>query len=370
MFDLDRKGHTSAGRILILAASAAMSLGAFASSASAEDTPKDGKPAAEDGEGTSFDAVTEGGREVDGQSEAFKQAKAEFRVWIDEDGVPRVHDEPLDPRLFDDKALVAYVMPGAWDYPPLGPVSEFTLPTTSFADEIWEPPTSGTDDNGHSYYDGYFSKFCSPGAATVLLHEWRKNHTEAFPHDTYSEPGYAGHDVTTHWDNDTNGGHRLRSYLIYLAMAVKPTGWTPGMVSFGTSTDPNNWSATTHTTELKGAINWEIADHQSYWEDYYYTYQSKSSVGSKSLLMQMAQQRIGFDDVAMIFNVHATPALGWDPTHNVNHSVAVMGFSTSADKDYIVDTCGHACSYGNNPNGGGRWVPAADIWSGLIGVVS
>jgi hypothetical protein len=129
-------------------------------------------------------------------------------------------------------------------------------------------------------------------------------------------------------------------------------------------------ASSTYTTELKGAINWEIADHESWWEDAYYTYQSKSSVGSKSMLMQIAQQRIGFDDVAMIFKVKTTPALGWDSAHNVNHSVAVMGFSTSTDKYYIVDTCVSACSYGANPNGGGRWVPAADIWSGLIGVVS
>ena len=115
-------------------------------------------------------------------------------------------------------------------------------------------------------------------------------------------------------------------------------------------------------------MNWEVSDHGSYWEDYYYTYHSKGAL-TKSLLMQHAQQTIGFDDVAMVFNVHATPALGWDSGHNVNHSVAVMGFNTSTDKYYVVDTCGSACSYGNNPNGGGRWVPASDIWSGLIGVM-
>ncbi len=356
-------------RVLILAATAALSFNAFASLASAQDSPGSGKPASEGGDGTDVNAIMEGGREVDRQSEAFKKAKREFRVWRDGDGKPRVHERPLDPRVFESQALVASVLPGADDYPPIVYDASYSLPTTTFAVEIWEPPTSGTDDNGHSYYDGYFANFCSPGAATVLLHEWRKNYTEAFPDDSYIEPASAGHRVTTNWDNDTTGGHRLRSYLVYLAMDVKPTGWeTRGMVAFGTSS--SNWSATTYVNDLKGAINWEIADHGSWWEDYYYTYDSKSQIGSKSMLMDMAQQRIGFDDVAMIFNVRTTPALGWPSAHNVNHSVAVMGFNTSTDKYYIVDTCGSACSYGYNPNGGGRWVPAADIWSGLIGVVS
>ena len=136
------------------------------------------------------------------------------------------------------------------------------------------------------------------------------------------------------------------------------------MVSF--SKNPDVWDASTGTDELQGAINWEISAGKSGWQDWYYAYHSKSGL-TKSLLMQHVMQDIGFDDVAVVFNVHSASALGWST--DVPHSIAILGFNDSTDKYFYVDTCGTSCSYGHNTDGYGKWADAADLWAGLIGAV-
>jgi hypothetical protein len=316
--------------------------------------------------GGAGDAVFEGGREKDGQSPAFMEAKLELRVWRDADGIPRVHDHPADLAPFMDGPKLLAVAAVGWDQPP--DIEQFDtriqLGSAGFAVNMVEPPSSGTDNHGDAYTDHYYPNFCGPGAAAVAIHEWRPNYTEAWSADDYVEPSYAAHHVTTYWWNQTTGDHRLRSYLMHLAEYVKPTGWaTRGMVSFSDT----DWDASTGTVELKGAMNWEVSDHASNWQDYYYTYHSKSTIGSKSQLMGIVMNDVGNDDVAVVFNVHTATALGWSV--NVNHSIAILGYDYQADEYYYVDTCGYACSYHHNTNGYGRWIDAADIWTGLIGAV-
>jgi len=320
-----------------------------------------------DGSVGSGASVFEGGRNATGQSTAFRRAKDDMRVWRDADGVPRVHDHPQDLSGLGQSGIASVLLPDAdfWTGPTFdGSVS---LGSADFATHVVEPPSSGSDDHGDSYVDKYYPNFCGPGAAAALIHEWRKSYVEGFGAGSYEEPDYAGHQVRTYWKNNTTGNYRLRSYIMYLAEAVSPTAWpTPGMVSFSKNSNKDVWDASTGTDELQGGINYEIAAGKSGWQDWYYVYHSKSAL-TKSLLMQHVQQDIGFDDVAVVFNVHSGRALGWSV--DVPHSIAILGFNDTTDKYFYVDTCGTSCSYGHNTNGYGRWADAADLWAGLMGAV-
>ena len=167
---------------------------------------------------------------------------------------------------------------------------------TTWARWIVEPPASGKDAKGNTYSDLSYWNLCGPGASTVALYYWQQltgypNVTGmagyfldpyvaagvAWPSHgpTFTSPNGVAQHLGTYWTGTVkvNGfTARGRGFLMYLAMAVKPAGWTsPGIDVFvggnGLALYPTRGSPPPDT---QAALNWEASGHAPAWAETWY----------------------------------------------------------------------------------------------------
>jgi hypothetical protein len=251
---------------------------------------------------------------------------------------------------------------------------------------IVEPYGDGTDVKGNRYTDRSYWNLCGPGAVTVALYYWQQltgypdvTGTAGYFLDPYEAAGAAwpkrgpvfvspdGNPqmMGTYWaGSDSVDGFTAhgRGFVMYLAMAVRPTGWTStGLDIFvdgdGTARYPTLGAPPRY---MMAGLNWEASNHHpTDWPETYYATVSRWSPTIARDLRTAAMLDIGRDGVAIVASADTFYLPNWlasNPaaTPHTRHAIAIVGYdNTSNPPTYTyLDTCGRLCnSRGGNRNG-------------------
>lgn len=199
--------------------------------------------------------------------------------------------------------------------------------STTYADQIWEPATVGTDAAGNSYTDYYMGSMCGPGATTVALDYWNNVNTRAVGGHSYNDSH-----VTTYW----NDSHE-RAYMMYIATQVRPPYYTsPGEMTYGTY--PN---ADTANQDVADALNWEVSNHNtSNWFNYFYLLVNPNGLTLSTLQNDIASD-IANHNVPAVVSVNDAYLPDWNNSRyrGGSHDVAVIGYNNNAGTFTYSETC-------------------------------
>jgi hypothetical protein len=273
-------------------------------------------------------------------------------------------------------------------YPLVNPITGADLPAARTLDTTWtrwiiEPPAYGKDAKGNSYSDLTYWNLCGPGAATVTLYYWEQltGHPDVTTKAGYFIEPYA--QVGMGWPNPgpvfvgTNGkANRLgtywagtmrapgyyafgRGFIMYMAMAVKPAGWTvPGVDVFaggnGRPLYPTRGSPMPNT---QAALNWEASGHADDWAETYYATVEKWDPTMARDLQVAVMLDVGRDGVPVIVSADTYYLPNWQygsRTPHTRHSVTIVGYNNESNPPTFayLDTCGRSCnSRAGNANG-------------------
>jgi hypothetical protein len=310
------------------------------------------------------------GRPIPAQSDEWLALKAAGRIAL-YDGHVGLLPAGVDPLLRPDAGV------------PVGQAGLLDLDWTRW---IVEPVGDGTDVKGNRYSDRSYWNLCGPGAVTVALYYWQQllgypdvTGTEGYFLDPYEAAGAAWpgrgpvfvgpdgrpHRQGTYWTgSDTVNGFtaRGRGYLMYLAMAAAPAGWTStgidiyvdgdGVARYPTLGAPPRY--------MMAGLNWEASGQvQTGWQETYYAAVGRWDPTIARDLRTAAMIDIGRDGVAIIASADTYHLPNWqaanpDDTPHIRHAIAIVGYdNTATPPTYTyLDTCGRQCnSRGGNRNG-------------------
>ncbi len=249
----------------------------------------------------------------------------------------------------------------------VAPASSY--PSSSTLDTSWAihvlEPLGGTkiaDDAGQLYTDWDYWNFCSAGGATIAMQYWSAL-PSTFAAGKYLEPNgpvrntqnppaglcplpFTG--TTWHTSDSYNG----RSYLMYMAMAVNPSGWQslgwqPGVVNFS-----SYWPDDMGTmSKLVDALNWESSGHNSnysgyFWANLFYSSPSQAATFNADIVYDISAERV---PVLAALRTGGLP--NWSTSYP--HTVSIVGYDNNAGTYSYVDTCGISC--GASTNNGKVW---------------
>jgi hypothetical protein len=263
------------------------------------------------------------------------------------------------------------------------PVATARLLDTSWSRWIVEPPAFGKDVKGNTYSDLTYWNLCGPGASTVALYYWQRltGHPNvtgtagyfldpyvaagvAWPSKgpTFVSPSGTAHRLGTYWTGSarTNGftAHG-RGFIMYLAMAVKPAGWTsPGIDVFvsglGKALYPTRGSP---PPDMEAALNWEASGHAADWADTYYATVHRWDPTLARDLTAAVMLDVGRDGVPVVVAADTFGLPNWQngsKTPHTRHAIAIVGYDNTAKPPTFtyLDTCGRSCnSRAGNQNG-------------------
>jgi hypothetical protein len=267
-------------------------------------------------------------------------------------------------------------------YPLADPVTGAALPEARTLDVGWtrwiiEPTGTGKDAKNNSYTDLTYWNLCGPGAATVTLYYWQQltGHPDVtgmagYFLEPYKASGVAWpspgpafgkqQSVGTYW----NGRMRApgywansRGFLMYMAMAVLPAGWTsPGIDVFvGGDGKPLYPTRGSPPNDMQAALNWEASGHAANWAETWYANVNKWDPTMARDLQVAVMLDVGRDGVPVIVQADTYYLPNWkngSRTPHTRHSVAIVGYDNKAKTFTYLDTCGRSCnSRSGNANG-------------------
>ena len=251
---------------------------------------------------------------------------------------------------------------------------------------IVEPPASGVDEKGNLYRDLSYWNLCGPGATTVALYYWQKltghpnvTGTAGYFLDPYEVsgaawpnhgPSFTGKDGQpqhqgTYWsgtDHVSGFAANGRGFIMYMAMAAKPAGWT----SSGIDIFVDGLGASLYPTEgaprdyFEAGLNWEVSDHNvAGWVETWYTSVSRADPTLARDLTAAVMLDVGRDGVPVVAAVDTFDLPNWQAatpskTTHTRHAVAIVGYDDAANPPTFtyLDTCGRSCNgAGGNRNG-------------------
>jgi hypothetical protein len=225
---------------------------------------------------------------------------------------------------------------------------------TTVVSQIVEPPGSGKDDIGASYTDKNYWNFCAPGAVTAALYYLKPTNVTGWAAGYFREPQNAPSTIPskgTYWKSDENasGYHTYgRAYMLYLAMQMKPPGYSvAGMVPY--TTYPTTGAT---AVRVRDALNWEASGHStSTWSTFLYKVVSYSGLTATKLHTDIvAAIRAGR---AVLVSVDTAYLPNW--SRSLAHEIAVIGFNDVSKTYSFVDTCGVKCNGSTKSKNGGIW---------------
>ena len=256
-----------------------------------------------------------------------------------------------------------------------------TLDVT-FTRWIVEPVASGTDARGNYYRDLTYWNMCGPGAATVALYYWQMltGHPDVTtrsgyfvepykqvgmgwpnPGPTFRAPSGKYNRLGTYWtgkDSVPGFTARGRGFLMYMATAVQPAGWTvPGVDVFaGGDGKPLYPTRGSQQNDLQAALNWEVSEHASDWTNTWYATVEKWDPTMARDLQTAVMLDLGRDGVPVIVSADTYYLPNWQGSRikHTRHSVTIVGYDNSANPPTFtyLDTCGQRCnSRPGNGNG-------------------
>ena len=268
------------------------------------------------------------------------------------------------------------------------PITGKPVPGARRLDTTWsrwivEPPASGKDAKGNSYYDLTYWNLCGPGASTIALYYWQQltGHPKvtttagyfldpyvaagvAWPTTgpTFASPAGVGHRLGTYWTGSVNVNGftaHARGFLMYLAMAVKPAGWTsPGIDVFvsgeGKALYPTRGSP---PPDMQAALNWEASGHAANWAETYYATVHRWDPTLARDLTAAVMIDVGRDGVPVVVAADTFNLPNWQngsKTPHTRHAIAIVGYDNTVNPPTFtyLDSCGRSCNArGGNQNG-------------------
>ena len=152
-----------------------------------------------------------------------------------------------------------------------------------------------------------------------------------------------------------------RGFLMYMAMAVLPGGWTsPGIDVFvsgrGNALYPTRGSP---PPDMQAALNWEASGHAADWADTYYATVHHWDPTLARDLTAAVMLDVGRDGVPVIAAADTYDLPNWLAstarlTPHTRHAISIVGYDNTANPPTFtyLDTCGRSCnSRGGNQNG-------------------
>ncbi len=264
-----------------------------------------------------------------------------------------------------------------------GPLPDKKALDVSWSRWIVEPTASGTDARGNTYRDLTYWNLCGPGAATVALYYWQQE--TGYPNVTgmsgyfvepYEESGVAWpnpgptfrgtdgkyHRLGTYWtgqDKVPGFTARGRGYLMYMAMAVQPEGWTtPGIDVFaGGDGKPLYPTRGSQPDDTQAALNWEASGHAASWAEAWYATVNEWDPTMERDLLAAVMLDVGRDGVPVVASADTFYLPNWQNgsrTPHTRHSVTIVGYDNAASPPTYtyLDSCGRSCnSRAGNANG-------------------
>jgi hypothetical protein len=290
-------------------------------------------------------------------------------------------------RIALSKGQVGVLPDGAW--PLNDPVTGKAVPEKRTLDLTWtrwivEPLGKGTDQKGNRYVDLSYWNLCGPGSATVTLYYWQQltghpnvTGTAGYFLDPYVASGsrwpnpgpiFIGPNgksqrIGTYWSgSDRVNGFRAhsRGFLMYIAMQVKPGGWTtPGIdIMVDAENRPRYPLLGAPPQDIETALNWEASNHSSGdWQDTYYTSVPQWDPNLARDLEVAVMLDVGRDGVPVVATVDTYHLPNWragSRTPHTRHAITIVGYDNTANPPNFtyLDTCGRNCnSRDSNRNG-------------------
>ena len=282
------------------------------------------------------------------------------------------------------------VLPGdAW--PLTNPTTGAAVPPARTLDLTWtrwivEPLGRGTDEKGTQYVDYSYWNLCGPGSATVTLYYWQQltghpnvTGTAGWYLDPYTasgsrwpksgpifiNPNGVAKRTGTYWSgSDRVNGFTAhgRGFLMYVAMQIKPGGWTtPGIdIMVDAENKPRYPLLGAPPQDIETALNWEASGHSSGdWQDTYYTDVPEWDPNLARDLQVAVMLDVGRDGVPVVAAVDTYGLPNWrastaSRTPHTRHAITIVGYDNSANPPTFtyLDTCGRNCnSRDSNRNG-------------------
>ena len=272
--------------------------------------------------------------------------------------------------------------------PLVNPVTGKPVPAARRLDTTWtrwivEPPAGGKDAKGNTYSDLTYWNLCGPGATTVALYYWQQltgypNVTGtagyfldpyvaagvAWPSrgPTFVAPGGIAQHLGTYWTGSvkvTGFTAHARGFLMYLAMAVTPAGWTsPGVDVFvsgqGKALYPTRGAP---PGDMQAALNWEASGHGASWAETYYATVHRWDPTLARDLTEAVMLDVGRDGVPVVVAADTFNLPNWQngsKTPHTRHAISIVGYDNTANPPTFtyLDTCGRSCNArGGNQNG-------------------
>jgi hypothetical protein len=310
------------------------------------------------------------GRPLAAQSAGWLSLKASGRVAL-VDGQPTVLLPDADP----------LAMPRTGQ-----PVPAARTLDVSWTRWIVEPPGSGRDEKGNRYTDLSYWNLCGPGAVAAALYYWQQltghpnvTGTAGYFLDPYESAGVSwpsrgplfvapdgtAHRQGTYWSgSDTVNGFtaHARGYVMYLAMAAQPPGWTSKGIDIfvdgdGKARYPMLGAPPRY---MEAGLNWEASGHQAAdWQETYYTLVPRWDPQIDRDLQVAVMMDVGRDGVPVVASADTFQLPNWQAstpsqTPHIRHAIAIVGYDNTANPPTYsyVDTCGRGCnSRPGNRNG-------------------
>jgi hypothetical protein len=292
----------------------------------------------------------------------------------------------------------------AWVNPMADPLTGKPVAAARTLDLTWsrwivEPPGSGRDAKGNRYFDLSYWNLCGPGAATVALYYWQKltggpnvTGTAGYFLDPYlaagstwpssgpALPASGGKLVGTYWagsDRASGFTAHARGYLMYLAMQVKPAGWTsPGIdIIVDAEGKPRYPTLGAPPADIQAALNWEASKHQATgWQNTYYASVGRWDPTLARDLQAAVMLDVGRDGVPVVAAVDTFYLPNWQAstaskTPHTRHAISIVGYNNASNPPTFtyLDTCGRGCnSRGGNRYGGIHVITQANMVQALL----
>lgn len=248
---------------------------------------------------------------------------------------------------------------------------EHGLLNTAVVATTIEPNADGIDSAGQPYTNIDMWYLCGPAAAVNALAFWGAPVNRFGTNRSVDRAD----GIATTWDDQYQ-----RSYMQYLAWAVQPPGWSPGMMD-----SSHNPSYGVRLYDMRDALNWVASgENAATYANFFYSIRWWDDPGvTAGTLRQDVENDIVGDGVPVVAEINAHLLPNWPNSafwlsnaHPLlRHFITIIGFDNllrNADGSigvyYYTDTCGQSTGCGSLDDGGVQQISQDQLWQAITDV--